>query len=171
MIDMMEGRHFSGLGGGKDEYNVFGWFLEGLEKRVERACRQHVDLVDDIDLVATGSWGELRLLTQLGRRLGPRGIAVLEIDPQLADQVSDATRRLLPDADFERFDQLEGPGKISFAWKLPARNGMNPVPKISDLGVYPFAEQISVPHIGSFKGFNVQLRRPTGRLRIHASDQ
>ena len=66
-------------------------------------------------LVTPGGTGAdliLRLLTQLGRRLGPRGIAVLEIDPQLADQVSDATRRLLPDADFELLRDLGGDERV-----------------------------------------------------------
>ena len=62
-------------------------------------------------LVTPGGTGAdliLRLVTQLGLRLAPRGVAVLEIDPPLAEQVSDAARRLLPDADLELLRDLGG---------------------------------------------------------------
>ncbi|CAM4389077.1 hypothetical protein PARU111607_16605 [Palleronia rufa] len=45
-------RHLADLGGGEDELHVGGGFLQRLQERVERAGRQHVDLVDDVDLVA-----------------------------------------------------------------------------------------------------------------------
>ena len=50
----------------------------------------------------------LRLVTQLGTRLGPRGIAVLEIDPELAEEVASAARRLVGLAEVELLDDLAG---------------------------------------------------------------
>jgi hypothetical protein len=40
------------LGRGENELHVRGRFLQRLEQRVERRRRQHVDLVDDVNLVA-----------------------------------------------------------------------------------------------------------------------
>ena len=45
-------RNLAGLGGGEDEFDVLRGFFQGLQKRVEGVGRQHVDFVDDIDLVA-----------------------------------------------------------------------------------------------------------------------
>ena len=45
------------VGGAEDEDDVLGWLLEGLEQRVERLCREHVDLVDDVELVAAAHGG------------------------------------------------------------------------------------------------------------------
>ena len=44
-------RYFLELGRRKNEYHVRRRLLERLQKRVERALRQHVDLVYDVDLV------------------------------------------------------------------------------------------------------------------------
>ena len=40
------------LGGGEDELHVGRWFLEGLEQGIECRGREHVDLVDVVNLVA-----------------------------------------------------------------------------------------------------------------------
>ena len=50
----------------------------------------------------------LRLVTQLGTRLSPGGIAVLEIDPGLAGEVSAAARRLVGLAQVEVLNDLSG---------------------------------------------------------------
>ena len=50
----------------------------------------------------------LRLVTQLGTRLGPGGIAVLELDPELAEEVASAARRLVGLAKVEVLDDLAG---------------------------------------------------------------
>ena len=49
-------RHLADLGRGEDEFHIVGRFLKRLQKRVERALRHHVDLVDDIDLEPPGDW-------------------------------------------------------------------------------------------------------------------
>ncbi len=36
--------------GGEDEFDVWRWFFQRLEQRVESALRQHVHFVDDVDL-------------------------------------------------------------------------------------------------------------------------
>lgn len=50
----------------------------------------------------------LRLVTQLGSRLAPRGIALIEIDPGQEDVVAAAVRRLMTMADVEVLDDLSG---------------------------------------------------------------
>ena len=48
-------RHFANLGRGEDEFHMRGRLFERLEQRVEGAGREHMHLVDDIDLVARRS--------------------------------------------------------------------------------------------------------------------
>jgi hypothetical protein len=45
-------RKFVGFGGGKDELDVFRRLLQGLQQRIEGVGGEHVDFVDDDDLVA-----------------------------------------------------------------------------------------------------------------------
>ena len=47
-------RHLADLGGREDELHMLGRLLEGLQQRIEGAGREHVDFVDDVDLVAGG---------------------------------------------------------------------------------------------------------------------
>ena len=54
----------------------------------------------------------LRLVTQLGARLAPRGIAVLEIDPGQEEAVVDAAQRLIPLADIEVLNDLAGEPRV-----------------------------------------------------------
>ena len=46
------GEDLLGFGGGQDEDDVTGGLLQGLEQSVGRRRREHVDLVDDVDLPA-----------------------------------------------------------------------------------------------------------------------
>jgi hypothetical protein len=57
--------HFFGLGGGEDELHILRWLLDELEQRVETGRRDHVRLVDDVDLVAAVGGREERLLPQV----------------------------------------------------------------------------------------------------------
>ena len=41
------GQHLLRLGGGEDEDEVLGWFLDDLEQGVESRVAHHVRLVDD----------------------------------------------------------------------------------------------------------------------------
>ena len=50
------GRHLVHLGGGHDELHARRRFFQRFQQRVERRLRQHVDFVDDVDLV-TGRYG------------------------------------------------------------------------------------------------------------------
>ena len=52
---------------GEDEADVWGRLLDQLEQRVERSRRDHVGLVDDVDLVATADGGEERAFPQVTR--------------------------------------------------------------------------------------------------------
>ncbi len=54
-----------GLGGGEDELQVRRRLLDELEQRVEALRRDHVGLVDDVDLVAAADRGEERALAQV----------------------------------------------------------------------------------------------------------
>ena len=47
------GEHLLGIGGGQHEDDVDRWLLQGLQQCVRRRRREHVDLVDDVDLLAT----------------------------------------------------------------------------------------------------------------------
>ena len=53
------------LGGGQDEDDVRGRFLQRLQERIEGGTREHVHLVDDEHLVATYLRRNLHLLDQL----------------------------------------------------------------------------------------------------------
>ena len=58
-------RHLVRLRRRKDENDMRGRLFERLQQRVERLCRQHVHLVDDVDLVASFGGRELHLLAQV----------------------------------------------------------------------------------------------------------
>jgi len=49
----------------KDELGVGGRSFQGLEQGVERLCRQHVNFVDDVDLVSAGGRQVLDVLSEL----------------------------------------------------------------------------------------------------------
>ncbi|CAB4592135.1 unannotated protein [freshwater metagenome] len=60
--------HLLRIGGGQDEHHV-GWrLLEGLEQRRLRRLGEHVDLVEDVHLVAAGG-AERRLLDEVAHRV------------------------------------------------------------------------------------------------------
>ena len=46
------GQHLLGVGGGQHEHDVGGRLLQRLQQGVRRRRREHVDLVDDVDLLA-----------------------------------------------------------------------------------------------------------------------
>lgn len=52
------GKDFIGLGGGEDEFDVWGWFLEGFEESVEGTSGQHVHLVNVDDAKTAAGRGE-----------------------------------------------------------------------------------------------------------------
>ena len=58
-------RHLADLGGGEDELDVRRRLLERLQQRVEGRLRQHVDFVDDVDLVEGGKRLVAHLLDDL----------------------------------------------------------------------------------------------------------
>ncbi len=60
-------QHLVGLGRGEDEPQVGRGLLDQLEQGVEALRRDHVGLVDDVDLVAVAHGREERLLTQVAR--------------------------------------------------------------------------------------------------------
>ena len=46
--------HFVRVGGGEDEFDVFGWLFQRFEHGVERGFGEHVHFIDDIDFVFAG---------------------------------------------------------------------------------------------------------------------
>ncbi len=42
-----------GLGSGKDKDDMAGRFFQGLQQGIESLPRQHVDFVDDVNLIST----------------------------------------------------------------------------------------------------------------------
>jgi release factor glutamine methyltransferase len=60
----------------------------------------------------TGTELILRLITQLATRLAPRGIALIEIDSEQSDAVSDTAKRLIDLADVTLLDDLSGQPRV-----------------------------------------------------------
>ena len=93
--------------GAQDEYRVRGWLLDAFEQRVECAVGEHVDLVDDVDLVAPAGRRVLQpaddLLAHIlnarvrcGIQLVDIGMAALgDIDALVARQIRVCRRPLL----------------------------------------------------------------------------
>jgi hypothetical protein len=52
------------FGGSQDEDNVWWWFFEGFEQGIGGAITQHMDFVNDVNLVAGLVGGIVDLLTQ-----------------------------------------------------------------------------------------------------------
>jgi hypothetical protein len=82
--------HLLHLGGGEDELHVRRRLLEGLEQRVERRRREHVHLVDDVDLelalgrrVADGVAQVAHLLDAVVR--GAVDLDHVEVEPSAMD--------------------------------------------------------------------------------------
>src|SRR5690606_26796890 len=75
--------HLLGLGGREDELEVLRRLLDDLEQGVETGRRDHVGLVDDVDLVPAGGGPEERLLTQVTGVVHTtvgRGVALDDVD-------------------------------------------------------------------------------------------
>ena len=53
------------IGGRQDEHHMLRRFLKRFQQRVERRDRQHVNLVDDVDLVSSARRGELHAADDL----------------------------------------------------------------------------------------------------------
>ena len=74
---------FLGIGRAQHEHDVRRRFLERLEQRVERGRRQHVDLVDDVDLEAAPGRGELdaadNLLADVLDARAARGVELVDV--------------------------------------------------------------------------------------------
>ena len=43
--------NLANFGGGKDEFYMCWWFFKRLKQRIERTCGQHVNFIDDVNLV------------------------------------------------------------------------------------------------------------------------
>jgi hypothetical protein len=48
----------------KNENNVVGRLFQCLQESVEGLLGQHVDLIDDVDLISATDWGESHILSQ-----------------------------------------------------------------------------------------------------------
>ena len=84
------------LGGGQDEFGVRRRLFQSLQEGVESRCRQHVDLVDDVDFVLSDLWW----------------------DPHLVDQAADVFHRVVGGSvqlvDVERGVVVEGAARLTF---------------------------------------------------------
>ena len=58
-------RNLVDLSGSEDELHMFGWLFESFEESVECSRREHMYLIDDIDLVCTNIGLESSLLDQV----------------------------------------------------------------------------------------------------------
>ena len=59
------GENLLRIGGGEEKFYVCRRFLEGLQQRVERRRREHVNLVDDVNFELRGGGRKLRGLAQV----------------------------------------------------------------------------------------------------------
>ena len=76
-------RDLAHLGGGEDELDAFRRLLQRLQQCVEGARRQHVDFVDDVDLVTGGGWQIAHAVDQLANVRHPgtaRGVHLENVD-------------------------------------------------------------------------------------------
>ena len=75
--------HLLRIGGGQDEHHVARRLLERLQQRVERRRRKHVNLVDDIDLIAPARRSELDatddLLAHVLHTRTRRGVQLVDV--------------------------------------------------------------------------------------------
>ena len=58
-------RNFLDLGGGQNKDDMGRRLFQRFQQSVERRCRQHVHLIDDINLIFTGTWRVRRLVAQV----------------------------------------------------------------------------------------------------------
>ena len=63
--DRIVGQHLLRVGGREHEHHVVGRLLEALQQRVGRGVGEHVDLVEDVDLLPAGGAAEGDALEQL----------------------------------------------------------------------------------------------------------
>jgi len=76
-------QHLLGVGGREHEHHVVGRLLEALEQRVRGRVGEHVDLVEDVDLLAAGRAAERDPLEQLPGVADPavgRGVELEQVD-------------------------------------------------------------------------------------------
>ena len=74
-------QHLLRIRGGEHEHDVRGRLLERLQQRVRRRRREHVHLVDDVDLApARGAHSEMHALDEVAHRVDPVVRRRVELD-------------------------------------------------------------------------------------------
>ena len=101
------------LGGGEDELDVLGRFFERLEQRVERRRGQHVDLVDDVDLILPVRGGVPHVVSQFADLLDAVVARAVDLQHVEAGAGGNLPARVADAAGFDRrgLDAAEGLGK------------------------------------------------------------
>ena len=69
-----------GLGRGEDEAHVLGWLFHQLQQGIEACRRNHVSLVDDVDLVARRSRREHRAFAEITSVVDTTMTSSVELD-------------------------------------------------------------------------------------------
>ena len=98
-----------GLGRSEDELHVRRRFLDDFQQRVEALRRDHVCLVDDVDLVARDGGCVGRLVTQLARIVDAtmaRGVDLDDVDAARA-----AARQVDGNSDTHRMAPVSAPSR------------------------------------------------------------
>ena len=112
------------LRGGEDETDVLRWLLHDLEQGVEALPRDHVRLVDDVDLVSVAHRPERRLLAQLAGVVDAPvggGVDLDDVDGPLTSGGELAARGALAAGLLGRpLRTVEGPGQDASARGLAA---------------------------------------------------
>ena len=107
------GENLLRLGRGKDEFDVLRRLLQRLEQRVERSRRQHVDLVDDVDLILPARGGVADIVPQFAHLLDAIVAGAVDLQDVQADPAGNLTAGIANAARFggRRVDAAERLGQ------------------------------------------------------------
>ena len=146
------------IGGGQYEDHVGGRFLEGFEEGVRRRVREHVDLVDDVDLRAPGS-PESGVGHQVAHGVDPVvGCRIQLVDVERAS-LGDLDARGTPAAGFP----VAGVGAVERLRQDPRRRCL---PRSSRTAEEVGVSDMSVPHSALKRpddmGLALELSEPGG---------
>ena len=90
------------LGCREEELHVGRWFLQRLEQRVESVAREHVDFVDDIDLVTRGDGSIAHRLDDLSHVVDAGVAGRVHLDHVDMAALGDGGARFAPAAGIDR---------------------------------------------------------------------
>ena len=160
--------HLFGLGGGEDELDVFGGFLDDFQQGVEALLGHHVCLVDDVDLVAAGDRREVDAFAKLAGVVHPAMGRRIDFDHVNAAQtpgrqrharVADAARgRGRPLGTVQATGQDTGTGRLAAAPRTTEQVGMMDL-VVGDRPAERFGHVLLADHFGERVGAVAPVER------------